>query len=78
MILYVRQALHRDGVTCAQLVRTATHDDANLPAADATGQERGHLTLCTSSKDGSLKICSLEREVSGRSDVAVVFFVFFG
>lgn len=76
------KVLHRDGVTCAHVVRTIgvahggdppqQHQPGASAAAGATGaavsvsaagEERGNLTLCASSKDGSLKIFALEREV---------------
>ncbi|CAM9257657.1 unnamed protein product, partial [Hapterophycus canaliculatus] len=63
-------ALHRDGVTCAHLVRSAGAAGTGSGAASAAADERDHLTLCTSSKDGSLKICALEREAGGSGPVS--------
>lgn len=94
------QVIHRDGVTCAHLVRRAGSSSNNnsnsrgcnaaqaphvaaattavaaAAAAAPDGRSGGadrdrenhpgefaQLSLCTSSKDGLLKVCSLEREV---------------
>ncbi|CAN0174364.1 unnamed protein product [Scytosiphon promiscuus] len=65
-------ALHRDGVTCAHLVRTAggAATGVGRAAGSAAAEEVDQVTLCTSSKDGSLKICALEREAGGSGPVS--------
>ncbi|CAM9674725.1 unnamed protein product [Ectocarpus sp. 12 AP-2014] len=81
--------LHRDGVTCAHVVRTngvghggdppqqhqpgasaAAGATGGMVAVSAAGEERGSLTLCASSKDGSLKIFALKREAGGSGPVS--------
>ncbi|CAN0169791.1 unnamed protein product, partial [Ectocarpus sp. 12 AP-2014] len=81
--------LHRDGVTCAHVVRTngvghggdppqqhqtgasaAAGTTGGTVAVSAAGEERGNLTLCASSKDGSLKIFALKREAGGSGPVS--------